>query len=74
MAQYVWFNTRDVIFECRCGERKIKEESRAYGSSFSAPTFHLNRDEFKEVLNRTESEFTLIQIEIQKRVLKNLSY
>lgn len=74
MAKYVGFSTRDVICECRCGERKMKRETRGFSSSFSAPTFLLSNKEFNEVLTRTETEFTLTQIEIEKRCHKLLNY
>ena len=74
MAKYVGFSTRDVIWECRCGERKMKRETRSFSSSFSAPTFLLNNEEFNQVLTRTETEFTLTQIEIEKKCNKLLYY
>ena len=74
MAKYIGFSTRDVIFECRCGERKMKRENRSFSSSFSAPTFLLNNEEFKQVLTRTETETTLTMVEIEKRCNKLLYY
>ena len=74
MAKYVGFSTRDVICECRCGERKMKRETRRFSSSFSAPTFWLSNKEFNEVLTRTETEFTLTMVEIEKKCNKLLYY
>lgn len=69
MADYVGFNTRNVVWECRCGQRKLVKESRAFGSSFSTNfTVSLNSKEMQQVLTRTESEELLTILKIKKEV------
>jgi hypothetical protein len=68
ISDYVSFNTRDVVWECRCGHRKLVREFRAYGSSFSLSwTVGLDKKEMEQVLNKTESESLLIFLDISKR-------
>jgi azurin len=38
MSRYVSFNSRDIIFECKCGELKMVRENRGYADAFSMGT------------------------------------
>lgn len=68
ISNYVSFSTRDVVWECRCGHRKLVRESRAFSSPFSLSwTVGLNNKEMEQVLNKTESEQLLINLDISKR-------
>jgi len=35
---YVSFHTRDILYECSCGKRKIEQVTRAFGESFPIET------------------------------------
>jgi len=51
-SQYIGFNTRNIIWECRCGKRKLIQESRNFGEPFSMPTSNfMTTKEFEEILN-----------------------
>lgn len=39
-SQYVSFNSRDIIFECSCGKRKMERVQRDYGDAFPIQTTH----------------------------------
>jgi hypothetical protein len=68
VSSYVSFHTRDVVWECRCGQRKLVRESRAFGSSFSLDwTCSLNTIEMTQVLEKKESKFLLVQLDIKKK-------
>jgi len=56
-SKYIGFNTRNIIFECRCGKRKVKQEYRSFGEAFSMPTSNFMSDEmFKAILNYKQDE------------------
>lgn len=51
-SRYVSFNTRDIIFECRCGDRKVKNIFKQFGESFPIETNTLiSINEFNNILN-----------------------
>ena len=68
ISDYVSFSTRDVVWQCRCGHRKLVRESRAFGSPFSLSwTVGLDKKEMEQVLSGTESKELLIILDISKR-------
>jgi hypothetical protein len=38
ISRYISFNTRDIIYECTCGKRVIKRDTRAFSDPFPIPT------------------------------------
>ena len=38
VSRYISFNTRDIVYECMCGERKIKRVYRSFDSPFPIET------------------------------------
>jgi len=52
-SAYVSFNTRDSLYECKCGKRNIERESVRFDVPFPAPTGTLltRRDLEKMMLN-----------------------
>lgn len=46
ISRYVSFNTRDIVYECRCGQRKIIHEYRPFDDPFPIKTtpFITNQD------------------------------
>lgn len=51
VSKYVGFYTRDIIYECRCGERKVTEVCAEYGESFPIETTHfLSFADFDKIL------------------------
>jgi hypothetical protein len=53
VSEYVSFHTRNIIFECRCGKRELRKESRAFGDAFSIETTHfITHKEMNEILNK----------------------
>jgi len=37
-SAYVGFNTRDILYKCKCGKGKITREYHPYGSPFTIET------------------------------------
>lgn len=74
VSRYISFNTRDIIYECRCGDRCKRRVYRAYGDAFPIFTGSLNSKQFNEVLNNEESETTKVMMEIDERVNNSVSY
>lgn len=37
-SQYVSFHTRDIIFECKCGKRKVERMSKSFSDPFPIET------------------------------------
>jgi len=38
LSRYISFSTRDILYECRCGKRKIKSITRDFGTPFPIET------------------------------------
>ena len=73
VSSYVSFHTRDVVWECRCGKRKLVRETRAFGTSFSLGwTCNLSATEMTQVLEKKESDFLLVLLDIKKKVQYSL--
>ena len=52
VSKYISFNVRNIIFECRCSQRKLRKEVRTFNESFSMPTTHfITTKEMNEFLN-----------------------
>ncbi len=67
ISSYVSFGTRDVVWECRCGKRKLIREYRNFGDPFSMGwTCNLSKDEMTQVLEKRESQELLIILKISK--------
>lgn len=51
LSKYSTFNSRDIIYECRCGKRKVVNVYRNFGDYFPIETKNFLTDkEFKEIL------------------------
>lgn len=49
---YVSFNTRDIVYECRCGKRKIIRVYRPFDVPFPIETtYFITRKELKSIAN-----------------------
>lgn len=52
ISMYSSFNTRNIIYECRCGKRKSYRIYRPFGEAFPIETTNfLTFKEFKEIEN-----------------------
>lgn len=40
VSRYISFNTRDIVYECKCGRRKIIRIYRAFDVPFPIKTTH----------------------------------
>lgn len=38
VSRYVSFNTRDIVYECKCGKRKLKRQFFSYNQPFPIET------------------------------------
>lgn len=53
-SKYVSFSTRDIIYECSCGARKVRRVRKAFGDAFPIETNSLiTNKEFNAILNKT---------------------
>lgn len=51
-SKYVSFNTRDIVYECRCGKRKIKRFDSIMNIPFPIETnFLMTRAELEKIAN-----------------------
>lgn len=49
---YVSFNTRDIVYECRCGKRRIERDYRPFDVPFPIETTHfITRKELEKIAN-----------------------
>lgn len=49
---YISFNTRDIVYECRCGKRKIIREYRPFDVPFPIETTNfITRKELEAIAN-----------------------
>ena len=54
-SSYVSFNSRDIVYECRCGERKIIREYRDFSDPFPIETsINMTRSELQKIAYRKE--------------------
>lgn len=52
-SKYVSLHHRDIIFECKCGERKLKRIYKSFGDKFPIPTNNfITNEEFDKILNK----------------------
>lgn len=52
---YVSFNTRDIVYECRCGKREIIRDNRPFDMPFPIQTTSLiTHKELKKIANEKE--------------------
>ncbi len=52
VSQYASFNTRNIIFECRCGKRRLENEYTPFGTPFSIETTHfITNEQMQQILN-----------------------
>lgn len=53
-SEYVSFHTRDIIYQCRCGKRKLRHEFFAFSEEFPIETKYGaglgNHKEFMDIL------------------------
>jgi hypothetical protein len=49
-CMYISFHTREIIFECKCGARKLKKEIKAFDEPFSRGADFVSSKEMKEIL------------------------
>jgi hypothetical protein len=53
VSKYVSFNKRDIIYECKCGKRKIIRVYRTFGIAFPIKTTNfITKEEFKKFLTK----------------------
>jgi hypothetical protein len=71
VSKYVGFNTRDIIYECRCGKRKIIREYRPFNKPFPIKTtsFITNKD-LERIVNNEKTY--LDNQSLTKKVKKRL--
>lgn len=51
-SQYISFHNRNIVYECRCGKRKLKMVVRAFGDPFPIETNNLITDtEIKKIIS-----------------------
>jgi len=51
-SMYVSFNTRDIVYECRCGNRKIIRDYRPFDVPFPIKTNNfITRQELEKIAN-----------------------
>ena len=52
---YISFNTRDIVYECSCGERKIIREYRDFSDPFPIETsMNITRQELENIAHCKE--------------------
>mgnify|MGYP000863017049 CR=1 FL=1 len=52
VSMYVSFNTRDIVYECRCGKRKIIRDYRPFDEPFPIETTNfITRKELEAIAN-----------------------
>jgi hypothetical protein len=50
-SRYVSFHTRDIVFECKCGKRRVNRVRRAFSSPFPIETtLGITNKEFTQIL------------------------
>ena len=52
VSRYISFNTRDIVYECKCGKRKIIREYRPFDVAFPIETTnHITHQELEKIAN-----------------------
>jgi hypothetical protein len=52
VSMYVSFNTRDIVYECRCGKRRIERDYRPFDVPFPIETTNfITRKELEKIAN-----------------------
>lgn len=52
-SKYISFDTRDIIYECQCRERKVFRYRDSYNLNFPIDTnVFMTNEEFKELLTK----------------------
>lgn len=55
VSKYIFFNARDIVYECRCGERKIIRVYRPFNELFPIQTTNLiTHQELEKIANEKE--------------------
>lgn len=55
VSRYISFNTRDIVYECRCGKRKIIRDYRPFDMPFPIETTNLiTHQELEKIANEKE--------------------
>ena len=55
VSMYISFNTRDIVYECSCGERKIIREYRDFSDPFPIETsMNITRQELENIAHCKE--------------------
>lgn len=55
VSRYISFNTRDIVYECRCGKRKIEREYRSFDNPFPIQTTNfITHQELEKIANEKE--------------------
>ena len=52
---YISFNTRDIVYECRCGKRKIIRKYRPFDVPFPIATNFITRKELEAIANEKDN-------------------
>lgn len=56
ISRYVSFSTRDIIYECKCGNRKVFREYRDFSDPFPIETSMIeSQKEFESYLNKNKN-------------------
>ena len=50
LSRYISFSTREILYECRCGKRKIETISRDFDTPFPIETTMLTHKEMQDAL------------------------
>lgn len=59
VSMYRTFCFRDIIYECRCGDRKVFEIGRGYEDPFPIPTnMRVDNKSFQAILKGERNEIT----------------
>lgn len=54
LSQYVSFGTRKIVYQCKCGCKKVQEVRRAFSEPFPMPTTNFIEDkDVRTVLKNT---------------------
>jgi hypothetical protein len=57
ISQYSSFNCRNIVYECKCGDRKLFKDCRGFSMQFPIETTHfVTNKEIEKILNHEEHE------------------
>jgi len=55
ISRYVSFNTRDIVYECRCGKKRIIRDYRPFDEPFPIQTTNfITHQELENIANDAE--------------------